>query len=145
MSAYEPTSFRIEILQGIHDFDEDTFMLALYTSAASFSVASTVYSTSNEVSGTGYTAGGKEAAVTGPAVEGGEGDLRTVFIDFDDVVWEGSTLTARYAVLYNASKSNRIVGIFDFEADRSSDGGPFRVAPPAPDAANAVLRLQDPA
>ncbi len=139
----ETTTFRSELLQGVHDFANDTFKMALYTSLAELGNATTAYSATNEVEGAGYTAGGAEVTINGPTVDSGDG--RTVFIDFDDVVWEGSTITARAALLYNSSKSNKAVAVFDFGSDRSSDGGPFRVRAPEADAANAALRLQDPA
>ena len=140
----ETTSFRIEILQGTHDFDTDTFKMALYTSSATLNNSTTAYSATNEVTGTGYTAGGQAVTMTGPATDA-TGDTRTVYIDFDDVVWSDSTITARGALLYNSSKSNKAVAVFDFGSDRSSDGGPFRVSPPAPAATTAVLRIEDPA
>lgn len=139
----ETTSFRIEMMQGVHDFDNDTFKMALYTSLADLDNDTTAYSSTNEVSGTGYTAGGATMTITGPAADSGDG--RTVLIDFDDVVWNDSTITARAALIYNSSKSNKAVAVYDFGSDRSSDGGPFRVRAPAADAANAALRLQNPA
>lgn len=143
----ETTSFRKELLQGVHDFDTDTFMMALYTSSATLGNDTTVYTTSGEVSetGTNYTAGGKALTMTGPAVEGAPDDTRTVFIDFEDPIWNDSTITARGALVYNASKGNKACLVIDFGRDVSSDGGPFQAKVPDPTAAAAMYRIEDPA
>lgn len=144
----ETTSFRKEKLLGIHDFANDTFKMALYTNLADLGPDTTVYTTSEEVEGTGYTAGGQEVFMEEPATEfelTGEGDNRTMILDFEDVVWEGSTLTARCCLIYNASKGNKAVWVYDWLSDRSSDGGPFRVRPPEPTAVSAAYRIVDPA
>ncbi|MBO6542288.1 MAG: hypothetical protein JJ939_12030 [Alphaproteobacteria bacterium] len=129
-------SFRQECLQGVHDFDNDTFKIALYTSSATLSKSTTAYSATNEVSGTGYTAGGK--TLTGAALSM-SGD--TAIIDFADPTWSASSITARGALIYNSSKSNKAVMVLDFSADRTSDNGPFTVQFPDADASNALLRI----
>lgn len=139
-----PVSYRVELLSGVHDFTTDTFKLALYTGSAELTPATTtVYTTDGEVDddGTGYTAGGEELTVATPvAAEGGD-DL-TVIVDFDDVVWDPSTITAAAALVYNSSKSNKAVFIIVFDAERTSDNGPLRVQVPLPAYNTAAMRLE---
>ena len=117
-------SFKLECLQGIHVFGTDTFRLALYTSAANLSKATTAYSTTNEITGTGYTAGGNVAAVTAswPQLNG---DIAEV--EFDLVAWANASFTCRGALLYNASKANRAVGVLNFGNDVGASGSTFQV------------------
>lgn len=129
-------SFRGEFLTAIHDMENDTIKCALFTSSATLNADTTVYSTSNEVSGTGYTAGGVTLTnVSVTTVSGG------TYLDADDAIWDNSTITARGALIYNASKANRAVMVLDFGADRSSDNGRFRAEMPAADINNALYRI----
>lgn len=129
-------SFKGEILQGIHDA-ADTYKIALYTSSASLDKTTTAYSATNEVAtGGGYTAGG--ATLSGYAVTA-DGDSQT--LDFSDPVWSSATITARGAVIYNSSKSNRAVAVLDFGSDISSGGGNFTIQFPAPGAATGLVRI----
>ena len=105
------SSFKAELLGGIHDLDTDTIKIALFTSAATLSAATTAYSTSNEASGTNYTAGGN--TLTGAAISL---DGTTAIVDFADTTWADSTITARQALIYNASKANRAIAVIDFDA-----------------------------
>lgn len=133
------SSFKKDLLQAIHDFTAstgDVFKMALYTSAATLGASTAAYSASNEVSGTGYTAGGKILSQVTPVLSG-----TTAFVDFADSVWEDATLTARGALIYNSSKSNKAVAVIDFGADISSTGGDFTVQMPAADATNAIIRV----
>lgn len=130
------TSFKRELLDATHDLDTDTFKIALYTSAATLGASTTVYAVTNEVSGTGYTAGGK--ALTGAAVSTSGA---TIIVDFDDPVWASATITARGALIYNSSKSNKAVAVYDFGGDKSSTLGDFTILLPAADASNALIRL----
>jgi len=129
-------SFKEELLSGTHDFTSDTFKIALYTSDASLGNSTTVYTTSNEVSGTGYTAGG--ATLTGAAIAFASG---VAYVDFSDVTWASSTITARGALIYNSSKSNKAVIVLDFGSDRTSSASPFVVTFPAATANDALIRL----
>jgi hypothetical protein len=95
------SSFKQQILLGEHDLDTDVIKLALYTSAATLSAATTVYSTSDEVVGTGYTAGGNTLAGATVSLTG-----TTAFVDFTDTTWSTATITARGALIYNSSKSD---------------------------------------
>lgn len=135
ITAAIPNSFKSEALQGIHAI-ADVFRIALFTSAANLSKATTAYSTSGEASGTGYTAGGQ--ALSGAAVTL-DGD--TAILDFADPSWATSTITARGALIYNASKGNRAVAVLDFGADITSTNGPFSVTLPNPTAAAGLLRI----
>jgi hypothetical protein len=128
-------SFKQEILQGIH-LAADTYKIALFSNAATLSKATTAYSTTNEITGTGYTAGG--ATLSGYAASL-SGD--TAFLDWADPSWASATITARGAMIYNSSRSNKAVAVFDFGADVSSTNAAFTVTLPAADASNAVVRI----
>ena len=134
------TSFKKELLEGVHDFlnsGGDTFKIALYTNSASFTAATTAYTTSNEVTGTNYTAGGNTLTRVNPASSG-----TTAFTDFADTTWSSSTITARGAMIYNDTASgNPAVVILDFGSDKASTNGDFTVVFPAADASNAIIRI----
>jgi len=101
------TSFKLELLKGVHDFTNgtgDTFKIALYTSSATLDASTTAYSATNEVSGTGYTAGGETLTNVTP-VASGTGAL----VDFGDVTWSASSITARGALIYNSSAPGFVV------------------------------------
>jgi hypothetical protein len=130
------TSAKADFLGGIHDLDTDTIKIALYTSSATLGASTTAYSSTNEVSGTGYTAGG--ITLTSPSITT---DGTTAIVDFADAVWSSSTITARGALIYNASKSNKAIAVLDFGADKTSNGGDFTVVMPAAAAATAIIRI----
>jgi len=133
------TSFKQEILVGTHNFTlttGDVFKIALYTSAATLSAATTAYSATNEVAGTGYTAGGLALTNVTPTTSG-----TTAYVDFADATWSTATITARGALIYNSSKSNKAVAVLDFGADKTSTAGDFTVQFPAFDATNAIVRI----
>ena len=134
------TSFKKELLEGVHDFlnsGGDTFKIALYTNSASFTAATTAYTTSNEVTGTNYTAGGNTLTRVNPASSG-----TTAFTDFADTTWSSSTITARGAMIYNdTAVGNPAVVILDFGSDKTSTNGDFTVVFPAADASNAIIRI----
>ena len=140
------TSFKKELLYGVHDFDlssGDTFKIALYTNSASFTAATTAYTTSNEVSGTGYTAGGEALTNVDPTSSG-----TTALTDFVDETWSSATITARGALIYNTtpnttslSVTNPTVVVLDFGADKASTSGDFTVVFPTADASNAIIRI----
>ena len=130
------TSFKTELLGGVHDLDTDAIKIALFTSTATLGAATTAYSTTNEVSGTGYTAGGN--TLTGAAISASG---TTAIVDFDNTTWASSTITARGAMIYNSSKSNRAIAILDFGSDKTSTDGDFTVQFPVADASNAILRI----
>lgn len=126
--------FKYDLLQAIHDWDTDVLKVANFTSSATFGVTSTAYSTTNEVSGTGYTAGG--VTVAGTATKG-----TTSYFDLVDAAWTTTTQTFRYSVLYNSSKSNKIIGYIDWGSDQTVSAGNLTIQWPANDATNAILRI----
>ena len=130
------TSFKGELLGGTHDLDTDVIKIALFTSTATLDATTTAYSTTNEVSGTGYTAGG---ATLGSPVISTSGT--TAIVDFADVTWTTATITARGAVIYNSSKTNKAIAVLDFGADKTSTAGDFTVVMPTADASNAIIRV----
>jgi hypothetical protein len=134
------TSFKKELLEAVHNFKNSggsTFKIALYTNSASFNAATTAYTTSNEITGTGYTAGGNTLTRVDPTSSG-----TTAFTDFADTTWSSSTITARGALIYNDSASgNPAVAVLDFGADKTSTNGDFTVVFPTADASNAIIRI----
>lgn len=133
------TSFKQGLMEGVHNFTTHTFKMALYTSSATLSAGTTAYSSTNEVSGTGYTAGGASMTVTGSVVSTSG---TTAYVDFSDVVWPTATITARGALIYNSSVAgNPAVAVLDFGADKSSTAGDFTVVMPTADASAAIIRI----
>lgn len=133
------TSFKKEVLEALHDFNTTSgsvFKIALYTSAASLDATTTAYSASNEVSGTGYTAGGNTLTNIDPVTSGTTG-----FADFADTTWTSATITAAGALIYNSSQSNKAVAVLSFGGDKTSTNGDFVVQFPAADASNAIIRI----
>jgi hypothetical protein len=137
------TSFKQELLQGQHNFTNggSTFKLALFTSSATLSAATTDYSTSNETSGTGYTAGGSALTNVTPTTSG-----TTAFCDFNDLTFSSSTITANGAMIYNTttgggSNTTDSCIILAFGADKTSTNGDFTIQFPTADASNAIIRI----
>jgi hypothetical protein len=114
-------SYKKEILEGVHD-STDTYKIALFDSNAGLSAATTAYSTSGEVSGTGYTAGGETLSGFTTGLSGS-----TAYLTFSDPSWANSTITARGCMIYNSSKSNKAVAVFNFGQNVSSVNGTFTV------------------
>jgi hypothetical protein len=135
------TSFKVDILDGIFDFSSGTsqvFKIALYTSAATLGAGSVAYSVTNEVSGTGYTAGGNTLTISANPASSGT----TAFLDFADTTWSTATITARGALIYLANGgTNPAVAVLDFGADKTSTAGDFTIVFPAADASNAIIRI----
>ena len=135
------TSFKKELLEAGHNFKSsgaggNSFNIALYTSSASLDASTTAYTTSNEASGTGYTAKGKLLTNVTPTTGG-----TTAFVDFDNVTWSSSTITARGALIFNDTNSDTSVAVLDFGSDKSSTSGDFTIQFPTPDATNAIIRI----
>jgi len=142
------TSFKVEILNGIHAFGSavirataapDVFKLALYTSSATLGAATTAYTTSDEVSssGTNYTAGGLTLTVSQVPTS----TSTTAWLDFDDLTFPSATLTARGALIYNATQSNKAVAVLDFGSDKTSTAGNFTIQFPTANSTSAILRI----
>ena len=135
------TSFKVGLLDGDFDFGtgtSQTFKIALYTSSASLDAATTAYTTSNEVTGTGYSAGGQALTISQVPTSSGT----TAFLDFADVTWSTATITARGALIYLANgTTNPAVAVLDFGGDKTSTAGNFTIQFPTADASNAILRI----
>ena len=135
------TSFKKELMTGTHNFTTstgDTFKLALYTNSASFTAATTAYTTSNEVSNSGsYAAGGGSLTNVTPTTSG-----TTALTDFADLEFTSATITARGALIYNSTASgDPTVAVLDFGADKTSTSGTFTIQFPTADASNAIIRI----
>ena len=142
------TSFKVEILDGIHNFGTgvvrastaaDTFRIALYTSSATLDASTTAYTTSNEVSssGTNYSAGGQTLTISQVPTSSGT----TAWLDFDDVTWASATLTANGALIYNETQGNKAVAVLAFGGDKTSTAGNFTIQFPAATSTTAILRI----
>lgn len=119
------SSFKAELLGGTHDLDTDTLKAALYTSLATLSAATTAYTSTGEITGTGYTAGG--ATLTGVTITAGD----YPYVDIADTDWASSSITARGVLIYNSSKSDKAIAVLDFGVDQISSNGTFRIEWPA--------------
>ena len=132
-------SFKQEILQAEHNFTAssgNTFNLALYTSSASLGASTTAYTTSNEVSGSGYTAKGNALTSVTPTSSG-----TTALCDFSDVSFTSASFTANGALIYNDDESDKAVCAIAFGADKTVTSGTFTIQFPTADATNAIIRL----
>jgi hypothetical protein len=134
------TSFKQALLDGEMDFSSDTsqtFKIALFTSSATLDASTTAYSTTNEVTGTGYTAGGNTLTIsTNPTTSG-----TTAYLSFSNTTWSTATITARGALIYQSGGSNPAVAVLDFGGDKTSTAGDFQIQFPTADASNAIIRV----
>ena len=133
------TSFKKELLEGTHNFKNSgggTFKLALFTSSATLGASTTAYATTNEVSGTGYSAGGGTLTRVDPSSSG-----TTALTDFADLTFSTATITANGALIYNSSASDKAVIVLAFGGDKTSTAGDFTIQFPAADASNAIIRI----
>jgi hypothetical protein len=147
------TSFKSELLQGIHNFHNgsgggtttstgtgNTFKIALFTSSVTLAASTTAYSSSNESSGTNYSAGGNTLTNVDPTTSG-----TTALTDFADSTWSSATITANGALIYNSSttagSADRAVVVLAFGGDKTSTAGDFTVTFPTADASNAIIRI----
>ena len=148
------TSFKAELLLAVHDFRAtggDTFKLALYTSSATIDANTTAYTTSNEVTGTNYTAGGGTLTRLGVVTSNNNASTGTGFTDFSDLTFANSTITARGALIYNTTPSansnanttltNAAVCVLDFGSDKTSTDGDFTIIFPAATNTTAIIRI----
>jgi len=134
------TSFKVQLMTATHNFTAstgNTFKLALYTSSASLGATTTAYTASDEVVGTGYTAGGGTLTNVTPVSSG-----TTAFTDFADLSFTTATITARGALIYNdTATGDPSVCVLNFGADKTSTAGTFTIVFPAADATNAIIRI----
>ena len=129
----QTTSFKKELYQGIHDLSTDTIKIALYTAAADLNAATTVYSSTNEVVASGYTAGGQ--VMTGVSISA---DGYTAYVNWDNVSW-ATAVTARCALMYNVTKGNKSIAVLDFGSDKTSTTT-FLITMPANTSTAALIR-----
>ena len=134
------TSFKVELLKGVHNFTNstgNTFNIALYDNSASFTAATTAYTATNEVSGSGYSANGNTLVNVTPTSTG-----TTAFTDFSDTTWSSSTITARGAMIFNDTASgDPSVVILDFGSNKSSSSSDFTIVFPTADSTSAIIRI----
>lgn len=134
------TSFKQALLDGEMDFSSDTaqtFKIALYTSSATLDATTTVYSVTNEVSGTGYTAGGNTLTIsTNPTTSG-----TTAYLSFSNTTWSSATITARGALIYKSGGTNPAVAVLDFGGDKTSTAGDFTIQFPTANSTTAIIRV----
>jgi hypothetical protein len=137
---YMCTSFKTELMTATHNFTNstgNTFKLALYDNSASFTAATTAYTTSNEISGSGYSAGGGTLTNVTPT-----SSSTTAFTDFADLTFSTATITARGALIYNdTAAGDPSVVVLDFGGDKTSTAGDFKIVMPTADATNALIRI----
>jgi hypothetical protein len=133
------TSFKQELLVGTHNFTNssgNTFKLALYTSSATLGASTTAFTTTGQASGTNYTSGGANLTNVTPTTSG-----TTAIVDFSDLTFGTATVTARGALIYNSSASNKAVAAIDFGGDKTSTAGNFTIVFPSPTATGSIIRL----
>ena len=134
------TSFKVALLNGEMDFSADTsqtFKLALFTSSATLDATTTAYSTTNEVSGTGYTAGGNTLTIAANPASSGT----TAFLDFADTTFASSTITARGALIYKSGGGDPAIAVIDFGEDKQTSSADFVIQFPTADKTNAIIRI----
>lgn len=139
------TSFKVEILQAVHNFgptSPDTFKIALYDAYANIGPTTTAYSTDNEVSGTGYTAGGNTLVISQSPTSGSNTQqIPTAYVSFANSAWPSASFTARGALIYNSTQGNKSVAVLDFGSDKTVVNQTFTVVFPTPTANDAVVRI----
>ena len=134
ISQTQTTSFKEELFKGIQNLSTDILYIALYTALADIGPDTTAYTTSGEITGTGYTAGG--IALTGVTINNYDG---TVYINFNNAVWNSASFTARGALIYNVSKANRSIAVLDFGADKTCSNT-FTITMPPNTYTTALIR-----
>ena len=131
----QTTSFKAELYEGIHDLIDDTIKIALFNANADLTASTTVYSTNQEVTGTGYTAGGN--TLTGATVRSSG---TTAYVSFDNTSWSSASFTSRGALIYNSSKANRSVAVLNFGSDKIDANGTLTIEFPSNDVTSAIIR-----
>lgn len=139
------TSFKVELLQAVHNFgptSANTFKIALYTASANINADTTAYSTTNEVTGTGYTAGGNTLTIsTSPTSGNNSSNIPTAYISFSNTSWTNASFTARAALIYNVTQGNKSVAVLDFGADKTVSNDTFTIVFPTANANSAIVRI----
>lgn len=139
------TSFKVELLQAVHNFGPtgaDTFKIALYTGNAALGPSTTAYTTDNEVTGTGYTAGGIALTISQTPTSGVNiQKVPTAYISFAPAIWANATFIARGALIYNQTEGNKSVAVLDFGSDKVVNNQTFTVEFPVATADDAIVRI----
>ena len=137
------TSFKVELLQAVHNFgptSPNTFKVALYTAAANLGPLTTVYTTSEEIVGTGYTAGGNTLVIsTSPTSGDSAAGMPTAFVSFSNTSWTSASFTVRGALIYNATQGNKSVAVLDFGSDKIVSNDTFQIVFPTANATSAIV------
>lgn len=145
ISQTATTSFKVELLQAVHNFgptSPNTFKIALYTAAASIGPTTTIYTTSNEVVGAGYTAGGNTLTISvSPTSGNNSSSVPTAYISFNNTTWTSASFTCRGALIYNSTQGNKSVAVLDFGSDKTVSNDTFQIIFPTPDANSAIVRI----
>jgi hypothetical protein len=145
ISQTATTSFKVELLQAVHNFGPttpNTFKVALYTAFSDIGPTTTVYTTTNEVTGTGYTAGGNTLVISiSPTSGNNSSSVPTAYVSFVNSTWTNATFTARGALIYNATQGNKSVAVLDFGSDKTVSNDIFQIIFPTPDANSAIVRI----
>ena len=138
------TSFKKALLDGEMDFSSNTsqtFKIALFTSSATLNATTTAFSTTNEVSGTGYTSGGNTLALTGTNSSVPTTSGTTAFLSFANTTWGTATITARGALIYKSGGGDPAIAVLDFGADKTSTAGDFTIQFPTANSSSAIIRI----
>ena len=139
------TSFKVELLQAVHNFgptSPNTFKIALYTAASDIGPATTAYTATDEVVGTGYTAGGNTLVIsTDPTSGNNTANIPTAFVSFSNTSWTSASFTARGALIYNSTQGNKSVAVLDFGADKTTANATFLITFPTANASSAIVRI----
>ena len=135
-------TFKQQLLDGDHDISSDTVNLALYTSSATLDANTTAFSATNEVGNSGtYVSGGATLQNANVSLTKTNATASTAFVDFDDLSFTGVTLTARGALIYNTSNSNKAVAVLDFGGDKTATAGTFTIQFPNANDTQAIIRI----
>jgi hypothetical protein len=130
----QTTSFKEQLYSGVHNLLSDSLYIALYTANVNLNQETTVYSSTNEITGTGYTAGGK--LITGVTVQS---DGYTAYVSFANPVWSPAAFTTRCALIYNATQGNKSIAVLDFGSDKTCTTT-FTITMPANTSTSALIR-----
>ena len=131
----QTTSFKAELYQAIHNLTTDTLKIALYTNNATLNADTTAYTTTDEITGTGYTAGG--VTITGVTINSSG---YTAYVSFNNPSWPSASFTTRAALIYNSSKANRSIAVLDFGSNKTVSSNTFLITLPTNNASDALIR-----
>jgi hypothetical protein len=132
--------FKVGLASGQFNFSTDTFKMALYTGGASIGPTTSAYTTTNEITGTGYVAGGNVLTVSVQPTTGADPNNTVAYMSFSNVTWNPASFTCRGAIIYKVGGGNPTVCILDFGADKTATTS-FEVQFPAANNTNAIIRI----